>query len=268
MGKEAIPPTAETEPPKPERKDDTKVTITIDDDEPVEITKEVTGQPTNPKQEAIRFSPVMSSPPAPPPEVIDTTGPPKSTDAGVPQEGHQAIDSTTAQAPAQEEISTTTGLNEMDFDSMFPDITGDGGGPDLDLDLNFSAHSNLDHDTLVGQGFSIEPSTTLQGPRTTTANDEMDALLPGLGSYASAVDDIGAIEVPMTTTANATTTSPHKANVDPSGTAMSTNLESTNLDDLFAESADFNLDDDGNNSTFDVGAGGEFNDAFFGLEGS
>lgn len=269
---EAAAPSAELQQIEHERNENNTVTITIEDDEPGSIAREAVGNLTKPTEDALRFSPVTSSPPPPLSEVVEISNPGKSNGVAVQQEERQPTDIMTSQASLQDEVSASTAPHEMDFDSMFPDITADTGTSGLDLDLNFSADSNLDHGTLVGQGFNMDSSATLKDPAT-TANDEMDALLPGLGSYASAVEDIGTMEIPMTITTNAATTSPTKANIDLSGPGISNNIESTNIDDLFADTMDLNLDDhgpggDGTGSAFDVGAGGEFDDALFGWEGS
>ncbi|KAI9790828.1 MAG: hypothetical protein M1816_004787 [Peltula sp. TS41687] len=271
---------AETAAPKIEikhiehaRKDNDPITITIEDDEPEGIPQTAGRNLTKPMEEDIlRFSPMMSSPPPPTPEVMEIPNPGKSGGAiNVQQPERQTGGTSISQPPFQDEMSASTAPNEMDFDSMFPDITADPGGSNLDLNLSFAADSHLDHGSLVGQGLNMS-SAALKDP-TTTANEEMDALLPGLGSYASAVDDVGTIGVPVSTATNPAATSPNKANIDLSGPTISNEPTRLDVDDLFADSENFilgdhGLDGDVTGSAFDIGAGGEFDNAFFGMDGS
>lgn len=192
------------------------------------------------------------------------------------------LDTTASDIPAQDQSTATSGMNEMDFDSMFPAMSAHAGASDMQLELSFSNDANLAHETLAAQGFAM--NNTGLDMKASRTNDDMDALLPGLGSYANAVDDMATMEVPLGTTNKSPggnvaeaimTVSPRKEEQIPNNLLSQ---QSTNLDDLLFGSTDFTMDDgtagnggDGDSSgpgasAFD--AGGEFDDAIFGLEGS
>ena len=265
---------------EPQKKDEADV-IMLDVPPQDESTSHTTEQPMEQAQDA--SGPMAPAPAndnkleeAPPqPEESKTTETQVGTAAvqsldAMQEHDPPKTDAATLQAPAQAEPSITTALDEMDFDSMFPDITTGGDASGLDLGLDFSANTNIDSDMLGNQDPFSLGDASIGALETETLkelvnNDDMNTLLPGLESYANAVDDITLIDLPLanpSTEVNPTgitMTSPGKQGLEPS--LVSNNLmpqESTVFDDLFFGSTDLNLEE---------GAGaGEFDDALFGLE--
>ncbi|KAI9827734.1 MAG: hypothetical protein M1832_004223 [Thelocarpon impressellum] len=190
------------------------------------------------------------------PPQLDLSG--TSADASKAPAGAKA-----AGAAPVDETPATAGLDKMDFESMFPDSAGDAATADLNFDLDFSADGSAD---AAGLAEGLGDAFDGVGATEATGNDTMDALLPGLESYANAADDLDLLQMPATTTTSTAdaVAAPAPASAgqptDPDAASIPPDLlppESTSFDDLFFNSGDLELGDGVD--------GGEFDDALFGL---
>ncbi|KAI9810281.1 MAG: hypothetical protein M1827_006331 [Pycnora praestabilis] len=183
-------------------------------------------------------------------------------------------------APLEDETPATAGLKDMNFESMFADVSGEGGDNDLNFDLDFSGdgtgNENLLNDDPFGNNIGETAASALPGP----SNEDVSSLLPGLESYANADDDFSMLELPPSSNAIDNAVGSAVNNLQTTQTAYGGSNGPTDLlppdssfDDLFFNSAEFNIGDGNVGSTGGddsgmLGEGGEFDDAFFGLDGS
>ncbi|KAI9678688.1 MAG: hypothetical protein M1817_005745 [Caeruleum heppii] len=218
-----------------------------------------------------KSSPKSSAPEQPPATTPKTSDPPSSTPA-----------------PVATTTTTTTTAPEMpkhDFDSMFAENPASADPVAEPSDLTF----NLDFSVPDGS-INVQPAPLDSNDPSATnpVNMDMDAFLPGLESYGSAPDDVALLDVPppdgtlgADPQRNAQPPGDHHAHHPPTFDPSSTTLddigapESTNFDDLFFNANDFGIGDGGPGGdaqgTGEEGTQGnatEFDDAFFGLDGS
>ncbi|KAI9716246.1 MAG: hypothetical protein M1812_005471 [Candelaria pacifica] len=176
-----------------------------------------------------------------------------------------------SEAAPGDETPATAGLKDMNFESMFADL--DGGGSEMNYDLDFSVPGGGDENVLGDDPFM----NTIDGndPSLIPGNssEDINSLLPGLENYANnPSDDFGMLDNPNTSgqAENLDLNEQSSLQIPSTTTATEEVLPSeSNFDDLF-NSGDLVMDDE-NDEAGDgtLGGGSEFLDnAFFNMDGT
>ena len=158
------------------------------------------------------------------------------------------------------EVPLDSSTADLDFESMFNDTDLTGGDDTMNFGLDFSSDGNLHQDVLNDSAFeSIEMSNADMSNLGATTNEDINTLLPGLESYASAGTDFSNINIPVASTF------PEPSQVAPVSTAgapvqaaAQPAVADSSFDDIFG-SADFSMDGTGDNN-MGSGALGDFED--------
>lgn len=163
----------------------------------------------------------------------------------------KASDNPDSQPNRPVETPTTASLRESDFETMFNDIEDVGETQAVNFDLGIAIGADgLDNTGFGGSTAKTENPLNL----TSTSNEDINTLLPGLENYVNASDDFSIINpatgatLPKSTSAGATDTSAPQA-------LESVAVES-NFDDLFSSSnfvdnsGDYDMDGSGDISDF------------------
>ncbi|KAI9819377.1 MAG: hypothetical protein M1826_001174 [Phylliscum demangeonii] len=185
----------------------------------------------------------------------------------VPEKAPPDANPAISQMATAKENPAVNALSELDFGSMFPGLPTDGAEPGREMALDLASDSNAQEAALAYGAIDIDHSNTSDIRATVVKGSGphpgMGALVPGLAKFGTAVDDVAVIETPLpTAAANQADAEMMTVPQDSNGTTdvpeNSLPQPSTSIDDLFLDTADFNLSDDA----------GVFEDSFFTMEGS
>lgn len=184
----------------------------------------------------------------------------------------EAGNATSAEKPPLEQTQASVSIKDVDFDSMFDDTVGDGSNDEINFDLDFPTHGVSSEALLGDDPFGPNVNTGNASTILAATTEDIDSLLPGLESFANAIDDfamgnMGTTSVAAEGAVNAVPASRTAAK----GANVPRDLlpPESNFDDMFFGSADFpmgegnggGVDDD------DFGELGDFDENWFKPDG-
>lgn len=175
-------------------------------------------------------------------------------------------DETTTQPAHSSGTPTVPDFQDVNFESMFNDSGTADDNDQMDFDLGFVNDTNTDQDFLNESAFeNITINNEDVKNLTTTSNEDINTLLPGLENYVNAGNDFSLTDIP----ASNSPALPDAANMSGlTDTTVSAPLEQapleSNFDDFFA-SGNY-MDAGGDEDMGGDGGFGDFDDSWFGTD--
>lgn len=181
---------------------------------------------------------------------------------------------TSIDVPTPDKTQASGNIKDLDFDSMFDDTVGDGGGNvEMDFDMDFPTHAGnsealLIDDPFAANGIRGKTSALPAGPI-----EDIDSLLPGLESFANATDDFTMVDIRSTSASAGSavnmvpTSRPTVKSADGPPDLLP---PGSNFDDMFFGSVDFPMEEGngGGNGDDDFGELGDFDESWFRTDGT